>query len=171
MSAYITKNEIEAIALTLTQPKKAKLDTARAEAEQTCQDIVLGFFPKEVRDFAGRYPDMIREQRVVCTPDTDRRVLYVKTPVFEHFGVQGAVDDLRQLPTSALREKLDDLTKYQKDYRDTHNKVLCVLKAIRTVRKLKSEFPEAHQELIKLRGANAMPTVCDDVERLRAELK
>lgn len=166
MSNYISQNEASEVALKLTEVKQAEYKAMKEAFSKAFEDLVLSKFPKDVLEFAKKYPDMIGRMRLrVCGEWVN-----INTPVPEHFGLGECVDALKAEPGDDIKSMVIDIDAVETELSVLKKKISCVVKSLKTVKKLKQEFPEAYEALMRIRMQLVEGNMCDDVERLRAEL-
>jgi hypothetical protein len=178
--ARIAQYQKEKIVEFLVEPINEKLEKARKEIGEVVDEFVVANTPKEVFEFAEKYPN-------ICNIEKEFYYNYIKCLAQKIDGCQiplsrpkisGAIPEFwDRFNASKDCEKIKNtilpkIMKLEKIKREIRGKSSCVLDTINTYKQLQEQFPEAYKILIEKidKEAKIIPNRCDSIEGLRAQL-
>lgn len=178
--AIIAGYKIDTIAEALTQPVKNKIKKIEAQMTKAATKVFIKKVPKDLLAVWEKYPKVVSTTYQFCIHidnkrDWDARV-YIDISIpdynFEPSKLLLANPDLFE-ELNTLAKKMIAL---KKEGNQTSNQIKCALSKLRTYKKIEANFPEAYKilekidEVRKKESPAKEPTLCDDVEKLRAKL-
>lgn len=170
----IQKYKMERIAAALNAEKANLAKRLKSEAEAVATEFIKAQIPQEVNEFFEKYPQTAAITNFYVNVQDEKGSAIWTRNVRGHGAAKPKV--FLTIPATDKRAKI------LLDYRDaadieqkTYNRIFCALEKIGTYAKLKNEWPEAYAILLEIDGKAAEEKdkvcTCDDVEKLRAELK
>ena len=178
--ARIAQYQKEKIVDFLVEPINEKLEKARKEIGEVVDEFVIANTPKEVLEFAEKYPN-------VCNIEREFYYNYIKCLTHKIEGchiplsqpkVSGAIPEFwDRFNASKGCEKIKNtilpkIMRLEKIRKEIRGKSSCVLDTINTYKQLQEQFPEAYKILIEKvdKAEKIIPNRCDSIEGLRAQL-
>lgn len=170
----IQKYKMERIASALNAEKANLVEKLKGEALEAAESFIVGQIPEEVNEFFKKWPQTAASSGYyVEVQNEEGSAIWTK----QIKGASAAKPRLfLKIPATDKKAKaLLDYRDTAKDSNNTYNRIVCALEKIGTYAKLKNEWPEAYAILLEIDGKAAEEKnkvcTCDDVEKLRAELK
>lgn len=169
----LSNDTIEQVAELMVKPLQERRDTLRATIEKQVANYLTELYvPAEVQCCASMYPQMVRNAPVYVKHVEYDDNLYLTPSIpcgdsfLKDFKTKSSLEAAKILSVYDLLGEYMHTGKLRKD---TRNRIRCTLQGLRTEAKIKKEFPEAY-EAYKIVMDMPSGTMCDNVEKLRAEL-
>lgn len=169
----IQQYKMHAIANRLNAAKTEKAEKLEAAAVDAATKFILDQIPDEVKEFFAKWPNAGSDccQYVFVEGHNGSLGFY-------SHGVKGsgAAKITRSISSGSQEAKLfTQAVESKRDAGKTKERIFCALQKIGTYAKLKNEWPEAYAILCEIDGKEVKDKqeqcACDDIEKLRAELK
>lgn len=172
----IYKNTAGDVALKLTEPIREEKTRRAAELADLLTNIVLAAMPAKMREVNLAYPNALQKEPSYTATSkvnglTNRVHVFLKQcPAPSAFG-KTMEQLIAESGKSTIVQKMAE-TIVELDTKASHlkKKMACTIEAIGTSAKLRMEFPEAYEVLVKLIEDRDKGKRCDTVENIRAEL-
>lgn len=158
---------IESIAMEMAhQVYKERIEKSTKEIE----DMLYPILWEDVPDYIKVLKDLERTEYLDL-----RRYFNIHIPAEAYVEIQIE----RGYPTKAYNKEITDLNvieaakglkKLFDDKWKLRNQLVCALKNIPSIKKLKDEFPEAYEVYLKVHTIQIPKPGCDSIEKVRAEL-
>jgi hypothetical protein len=168
----IQQYKMQKIADRLSADKKLKADELETAAVNAATKFISDQIPDEVKEFFAKWPKVGKYDTHYVRIGSSFNGLGYYT---KSLAGAKALPITRNVSEDSPEAKLfNKATTARKVADETHNRVICALMKIQTYAKLKNEWPEAYAILCEIDGtadkAAKEACICDDVEKLRAEL-
>lgn len=169
----IQQYKMHVIANRLSASKTEKAEKLEAAAVDAATKFILDQIPDEVKEFFAKWPKLGKYDTHYVRIGSSFNGLGYYT---KSLAGAKAVPFISRVSEDSSEAKLfNKATAARKIADETKHRVFCALQKIGTYAKLKNEWPEAHAILCEIDGKEVKDKqeqcACDDIEKLRAELK
>lgn len=161
----LSNEKIDAIADKLVSGMNEELNSSMDRLSKELYDLLKSKIPTDVLEMHKKYPQYFRCFRYVYL----HRSIY-----FEKYlpGNDNLFDNLSEEEKALFNLKAEDYEKQRKEINIYKNRIICTLSKLRSVKRIKENFPEAYEIYCNLTDTPITTSLglCDDIEKLRAEL-
>lgn len=184
----VSDSRARQIADALIKPKVTELSKLEVQMNNELETYISQLIPKNVKELSNQYPGIIKKLSSECFYYSSKNYRnYVYLDANKSINLMALNDSNGSLHDYVKKDtlfysKFSELLKtYGKvcDERDVLVKqIICILTKLRTVPKIKKEYPEAYNVLVgivkKENGhiiVEETSSLCDSIENVRAKLK
>lgn len=161
----ITKTMAEEISKAMTEKKQQKIQTLREELYTAVRALHDSTIPLEVKEFSKKHPDYIKFSNYISLGyEFSYLKVSTETPVICDSSNSKGVIDPHNLGLKPLIKKLHTIYDKEKSLSKLQSDIKEALISLRTVAKVRSEFPEAAKHIPEKKITTALAVNLTDIK-------